>query len=251
MNITERTLQLKEDFDKVYEKGKKDEYGSFWDVYQGNGKRTNYYRAFANQSATSSALGWSEITFKPKYDMRPTTMAQGFTYLNVGDLEKHFNECGIIFDTQNCTNFSQAFSYSYITTFPVLHFKVITDASQIFASCVKLHTIRKIIFESGANTAFSSAFSGCSALSNIDEIEGSIERNISFSSSPLTADTIKRIISCLKDYSGTDSEYSNTLTLKSSAFSKLETGGATAEYNGEACTWAELVDNKKWNLTLS
>jgi hypothetical protein len=38
------------------------------------------------------------------------------------------------------------------------------------------------------------------------------------------------------------------VTFKTSAFNVLESEGSTAEYNGEACTWAELIDNKKWNL---
>ena len=58
---------------------------------------------------------------------------------------------------------------------------------------------------------------------------------------------MKNIITCLKDYTGS-SEYTYTVTFKTSAFNVLESEGATAEYNGIACTWAELIDNKKWNL---
>ena len=59
---------------------------------------------------------------------------------------------------------------------------------------------------------------------------------------------MKNIIEHLKDYNGTTNEYKYTVTFKTSAFNVLEAEGATAEYNGTACTWAELIDNLKWNL---
>lgn len=230
------------------EQGKKAEHSDFWDAFQSNGERVNYYRAFANHNSASSALGWNETTFRPKYDLRPTGIAQGFMYLSVSDLEEHLNKCGIVLDLQNCTSLQQTFQLATITVFPILHLKKATELGNVFGSCTKLHTVRKIIFESGTTASFSSMFSGCSALKNIDEVEGSIEHNISFSACPLTKETIKRIITHLKDYTDTDSEYKYTITLKTSAFNTLEAEGSTAEYNSVPCTWAELIDNKKWNL---
>ena len=37
MNITEKVLRQKQDFDDVYEAGKKAEYDAFWDAFQDNG----------------------------------------------------------------------------------------------------------------------------------------------------------------------------------------------------------------------
>ena len=46
MNISEKILQLKQDFDDVYEAGKKDQYNEFWDSYQQNGNRVDYIYGF-------------------------------------------------------------------------------------------------------------------------------------------------------------------------------------------------------------
>lgn len=248
MDIAERTLQLRTDIDEVYEAGKKAEHSDFWDAFQSNGNRTNYYRAFANHSSVATALGWNSITFRPKYDLKPSSAAQGFMSLDIGDLDAHLKNCGVVFDSSECSNFSQAFQGASITVFPTLHLKDKVNAGTMFNSCGSLTTIRKIIFEINTDASLSSAFNGCSKLANIEVVEGTLPISINFSSSPLSVQSLKNIISCLKDYSGTDSEYTYTVTFKSSAFSALEAEGATAEYNGAACTWAELIDNKKWNL---
>jgi hypothetical protein len=48
MTREEKVLQLKQDFDEVYDAGKQAEYDAFWDVFQNNGNRTDYARAFAD-----------------------------------------------------------------------------------------------------------------------------------------------------------------------------------------------------------
>lgn len=99
------------------------------------------------------------------------------------------------------------------------------------------------------STDINQGFTNATALKNIS-ITGTIGTNFKISWCPLSVDSIKSIITALKDYTGI-SEYNCTLTVKKSAFGTLEAEGATAEYNGVACTWAELIDNKKWNLTLA
>jgi hypothetical protein len=113
-----------------------------------------------------------------------------------------------------------------------------------FSECSLLHTIA--IVRVKQTTTYTGAFGYCPSLTDVT-FEGVIGTNISFSASPLSVASLKSIISCLYDYSG-GTEYGTTLTLKASAFAELEAEGATAEYNGVACTWAELIDNKKWNL---
>ena len=114
--------------------------------------------------------------------------------------------------------------------------------------------VKKIdIIRVAETTLFSSTFSGCNYLEDVT-FEGIIGRNISFSASPLTLDCMKHIITHLKDYTGvtddggTSLEHTYTLTLKTSCKTALTDEGATAEHNGESCTWIELIDNKKWNL---
>ncbi len=103
---------------------------------------------------------------------------------------------------------------------------------------------------SEATDVSSDPFYQATALTDIT-LTGVLAKSLSFAYSPLNVVSMKSIISCLKDYNGTTSEHTYTITFKSSAFAKLEAEGATAEYNGVACTWRELIDNKKWNLTLA
>lgn len=122
-----------------------------------------------------------------------------------------------------------------------------SSLNSAFNYCSKLHTIE--LLRSIESTYFNSAFYRCESLQNIAFSKDSvIGKNISFSHSPLTVDSMKNVITALKDYAGTTSEYTYTVTFKTSAFEALEAEGATAEYNGVACTWAELIDNLKWNL---
>lgn len=109
----------------------------------------------------------------------------------------------------------------------------------------KIETIPelKVTTETDINNAFTSA----NSLKNIT-IVGTLSKNVKINACPLTANSIKNIISALCDYSGTENEYVYTVTFKTSAFETVESEGTTATYNGTACTWAELIDNKKWNL---
>ncbi len=66
MDIAQKTLQLKQDFDDVYEAGKKAgtvnewDYDEFWDNLQQNGTRPHYAYAF-------SYTGWNDAIYNPKY----------------------------------------------------------------------------------------------------------------------------------------------------------------------------------------
>lgn len=108
-------------------------------------------------------------------------------------------------------------------------------------------TIPELIVDE--STDINQGFTNATALKNIS-ITGTIGTNFKISWCPLSVASIKSIITALKDYTGI-SEYNYTLTVKKFAFETLEAEGTTAEYNGEACSWAELIDNKKWNLTLA
>lgn len=242
MSLSEKALQLKADFDDVYETGKKAEQKAFWD---------NYHEG----QYSYGGQGWTKDNFYPTRDIR--VYPYGFYYHNwqgtAYDLAERLEECGVKMTLVSSAP-TQGFRMAWLTRLPVLDFsnaaKGEWDRTFYSASGAPLVTIDKIILPpEGTITSTNSVFYGCSKLANIT-FEGVIDRSISFSACPLTVASMKNIISCLKDYTGS-SEYSYTLTLKSSAFSALEAEGATAEYNGASCTWAELADNKKWNLTLA
>lgn len=236
MDIAERTLQLKSDIDEAYEAGKKAEHNEFWD----------------NISTTSAwkfaGTAWNKNTFKPNKNF--TVGSNSFYYHNYNgtayDLSAQLEELGVTMSLNSEAD-TQTFMYAYFSRLPKLDFSKCSGVfDRVFNGCSQLVTIDKIIFAEGKVTSFSSPFSSCTKLKNIT-FEGVLDKSISFSPCPLSVASIKSIILALKQFDS----YTYTLTLKSSAFAPLEAEGATAEYNGVACTWAELIDNKKWNLTLA
>ena len=228
---------------EVYEAGKKAEYNEFWDNFNISG---NY--AFAGQ-------GWNKDTFKPNKDF--TVTQYGFYYHNwLGapyDLAEYLEKLGVKM-TLWTNAIAQSFRCAWFTRLPELDFSKCSGYfDRTFASAAgsPLVTIDKIILPpEGKISTLNDVFQSCSSLKNIT-FEGVLDKSISFSACPLSVASMKSIISCLKDYTGTTSEHIYTVTFKTSAFNALEAEGTTAEYNGVACTWAELIDNKKWNLTLA
>ena len=217
------------------EEGKQVEYDSFWDSFQANGNRTDYTRTF-------SSVAWNNTTFKPKHQIKPK-VAQLMFYRNTaltGEIEAITN-----IDWSECTNFEQACQdLNKVTRLGVIDLRKATNLTNAFIYMAALTTIDKIIFgDSTPNITFSKNVS----LKNV-KTEGVIFNDITFKDCPLTVDSLKSVISCLKDYTGTTSEYTKKVTFLTSAFDVLEAEGSTAEYNGTPCTWAELIGFKKWNL---
>lgn len=60
MTIAEKMLRAKTDYDEVYKAGKQAEYDAFWDAFQENGNRSNWWAGFAY---------WNDTAFKPKYPL--------------------------------------------------------------------------------------------------------------------------------------------------------------------------------------
>lgn len=235
---------------EVYEAGKAKEWNDFWD---------NYLEAYYSQSQNASYMFatkmWNDKTFKPNRDI----VLYGYRnsnrmFYNTGitDLEAALQKQGVILDASQTRRADEMFYTSSITVVPELDLSEIGNGNTnhlngLFGSCHDLHTVRKLKISDKYVVTIGTAFSGCTSLANI-EFEGTIQTNASFSVCPLTVASLKSIITHLKDYSGTTSEYTYTVTFKTSAFAELEAEGATAEYNGTPCTWAELIGFLKWNL---
>lgn len=137
------------------------------------------------------------------------------------------------------------YSCSELEEIEDINFQAGHPYKQSFYNCKKLHTIAKIRSDK-QYTKYNNTFRTCNSLKNI-RFEGEIGQSISFSYSPLTVESMKNIVTCLYDYSGTTSEYKYTVTFSSACKEALEAEGATAEYNGTPCTWLELIEYKKWN----
>lgn len=116
MDIAEKILQSKQDFDDVYEAGQKSEYDRFWDAYQENGNRVNYMGAF-------SGTCWTQEILKPKYKIAPTD-GTSTTLRNGAEMFYRCNRSGITrldfsqiadkFDFSKCVNLSNLFNSSSV-----------------------------------------------------------------------------------------------------------------------------------------
>ena len=182
-----------------YGEGKKAEYDRFWDAYQEKGMRQSYGDAFAG-------YGWSNETFKPKYDIVPVGDRTANLFYGTGisgSLPEILNGLGVRLDCKDMRNASNMFHNSEgITEIGELNLQSATNVNAAFASTQVLQRIEKLIISDTGTLTFSSTFSGARALSYI-RFEGVIGRDISFSASGLlTNESAQSIIDHLKDLTG-------------------------------------------------
>lgn len=238
---------------EVYDKGKTDENNAFWDKFTLNGTRNWYAYAFS---------GFTDECIRPNRKIVPRGCATSDNipaYANMFHYNSYVKKVEAqYFDFSNIN--TDKFKISQ-TTYQQGNRQICHYCSELeefedvgmpagyyyytWNRCTNLHTIA--VIRSKETTLYTNAFNYCNALQNV-RFEGEIGRNLSISYSPLSVESVKDIILHLVDYKGTENEYAYTVTFKSTAFAKLEAEGATAEYDGTACTWAELIGFKKWNL---
>lgn len=217
---------------KVYEAGKKAEYDKYWENYQTNGDRVNYYAAFCGP-------GWTIDNFKPKYDIQPTSCGIMFYMSTIrGDLVEILDSCGVTLDTSKSTNLASAFANTFLTRVGVINATNATALNQLFYTSSYLQTVEKLILKSdGTNTFSGNAFHYCTALTNIT-IEGVIGQD-GFAvqhSTKLSKESITSIINAL-------STTTSGLTLR---LSKTAKEAAFTEDE-----WNELRATKtNWAITL-
>ena len=197
-------------YDAGYEAGAKSEYDKFWDAFQKNGKPQSYYWAFAYR--------WSDTNYKPKYAI--VGAAGSSSNMNNIFYSAGITDTLVDIDVSNCTRINA-----------------------IFNGATRLNTVRKLIMHEGVYDAVN-AFSGCTILQNIT-VEGVIacDWNMSYSQK-LTPESMKSIILHLKDYSGTDGEYTKTVTFTDECWAALEADSAAPDGG----TWADYVDGLGWTI---
>lgn len=259
--IAENVPKVKQQgYNEGFEAGKEKEWSDFWDNMQDNGNRVDYNYAFCSS-------GFTKTTFRPKYNINVSAgerMFYQFNFLNEAfDLEEHLEKLGATLDFSNNEKFYMCFANAYITRLGIIDFSKATKYNNNSAfHNSSIATIDKLVFSE--NTILASLFNNATALKNIKEVEGVIGTSVSFSTSPLTVESMKSIITHLKnctgltDTSGNSLEMKYTLTLKDSCRTELETASFTdedkrvLEENGivfaDETTWTSVIGDLKWNL---
>lgn len=150
--------------DAVFEAGKKSEYDAFWDDYQSNGTRTDYYHAFAGK-------GWTQTIFNPKYTARPSDARGMFANnQNITDLTLTGK-----LDFSEVTTPSDFISRSSVTKVPAINISKVSDSLYVFENAFELVTVENLIFPTSPFTVnISGMFYRCNALENIT-ITGTIQ----------------------------------------------------------------------------
>ena len=115
-----------------------------------------------------------------------------------------------------------------------------TSINYTFDGC-KMETVDKLEIGTSGTQTFGGAFRNCDRLKNI-KMTGVIGRNIDFSYSPLTVESMKSIISCLKDYSGTDEADLYKVSFNEDCWNNLEADSASPTGG----TWQDYVADLGW-----
>ena len=149
--------------DDVFDAGKKSEYDAFWDAYQSNGTRTDYYNAFAGK-------GWTQTNLKPKYTIRPSEARNMFYQSPLTDLTLTHK-----LDFSEVTALSDFIARSSVTKVPAINLSKIIDSLYVFENAFELVTVENLIFPTSPFTVnISGIFYRCNALENIT-ITGTIQ----------------------------------------------------------------------------
>lgn len=204
MSIAEKLKLIAENVQKVYEAGKAAGGGSgdgwydeFWDEYQRNpttgelGGKTDYRYMFYGS-------GWTNTTFKPKYNMAPTNASSMFYSADIkGDFAELLESLGVELDLSNCSSHSAIFnSADLITRLPELDMSK-GDFSYSFGGMRRLQKIDKLIINDLGNQSWASAFTNDYKLEDLI-IEGVIGKNgFNVQWCPLNHDSIVSIINAL------------------------------------------------------
>ena len=183
------------------EQGRQAVYDEFWDRYQSNGTRKDYSNLF-------KGYVWDEYTFKPKYDLSPTTANSMFYDSRITDLlnlpngkKLSFNSCGGFYAMcRGCTRLTQIGNIYTVGA---------ANIGEIFHSCSALVSTGTITLKE--NTAYSNSFYNCSKLTDM-RIAGTIGQSFDIRYSPLNKESIESIITHLSTTAS-----GKTLTLKKTA----------------------------------
>lgn len=223
--------ELPDKLAEVYEAGQQAEWLAFWDDFQMQGSRTNYYAAFQGKF-------WTDSNFKPAYDITIVGDAHDlFADSKVSDLVKILETQGVTLDTSKATKMNYAFSSARIRRVPRLSVVSADDVGRMFMTSYNLKEIGGLVLRDDGSQKFTKLVDGCTGLTTVT-MEGVIGSSIDFHwSTKLSRASIESIVSAL---SSTKTE--QTLTLSKTAV----TAGFTDD------EWTTLAATKtNWTITLA
>lgn len=209
-----------------------------WDAIQQGGARTAYNNAFKN-------VAWNDYTFRPKYDITPKGSASGMCHsTRFTNLRECLEHNGVKFDFTNCTSVYQLlYANNVLVEVGDIDVSPVGQCGGMAMGCSSLRKIG-LLTVGERNTSYSSMFQNDVSLTEI-RIAGVIACDLSFQwSKLLSVESMKSIISCLKNYAGTDKELTYTIKFADECWAALEADSKSP--NGG--TWEEYVVSLGWNV---
>ena len=234
MSIAEKLVKIAENEQAVFEAGKaegaKSEYDRFWDGYQLNGAPHSMLYKFYGE-------WWTQDTFRPKYDIIPTTQSEIFACSNIKDVRPQ--TIGVNVDFSRCVGLNYLCRVSRVAYMGVIDCSSAVNGDFIFTNARDLVSVEKIIMPENMTWAgfADKSFENAVKLEHI-RIEGVIRRSTSLRWSPLLSKaSMESMINALSDTAeGQTITFSQTA--KEAAFTDSE--------------WAELIGTKpNWTFSLA
>lgn len=227
---------------EVYEEGKNAEYDAFWDAIQTKGNNARGY------DYMFSSYSWNDTTFKPKYDIHVSYNGGVGTFgghCGITDLEASLQRANVKLYFEG-GNINEMFGSHSLTVLPEVDLRNGCTTYNVFAG-KNIHTIRKIIsYETTSWSVYSFSRDANNKLANIT-FDGVIAKDINFQyHSLLTVDSMKSIITHLKNYTGTENAGAYTLTLNDACKTLMAEQGAIEEFDGK--TYDAYIADIGWNL---
>ncbi len=230
----DRNIDINVNAPNRYEEGKQAEYDAFWDAFQKNGERTNYYYGFCGS-------GWNKENFKPKHPILAVGYADyifrrfdcdNASTTDLVDLSQ-FN-----IDWSGCTSLTNAFSGARILDTGLIDATGCTVLNGTF-TLDGLGCIHKITLRVHEVLTYSTPISNQYWLTDLMFTEDSVIGNSGWnlSASLLSKASVQSIVNAL---SSTASGKSITLPTKSKAnyFTEEE--------------WSALIATKpNWTIALA
>lgn len=198
--------------------------------------------------AVFQGLDFDNTTFKPEKIFRVTEGYSMFESCSVGleeekqiDLIEYESQRGIeLFNLASCTKLNRAFYKCGL--FKNL-FAVDLSNNPITTMCFNYSTIQRIEYLiPPTENSLSNCFTGTTNLSYIGFCD-TVYKNVNVQSCPLTNESAILLIEKLTDYSGTEKEYSYSISLSEDVWANLDALGNVSP-NGN--TWRDYCADIGW-----
>lgn len=189
MNVAEKVLQLKQDFDDVYEAGKQAGGGNtddtkFWDIITDYGTKELYAYAFYYWRLVDSD---GKLLFNPKYDIKPKSANSMFEQTKGAiDLHDVFTKAGKELDFSECPSMNRLFFRSEVARLGVIDCTSTSALASTFGDCDNLTEIVGIVFSKDKNYTFTTPFLRCTSLTNMTAMGSLASSGLDLSPCPLT-----------------------------------------------------------------